>query len=75
MSSVGPHPVAPRPTDGPMPHAYTVLVFDELVHAPWSVVFEADDDAKAVALARALHPDRRRELWCGDRLVTKMSEL
>ena len=63
---------APQPVDGPAPHAYTVLVFDELVHAPWAVVFQADNDAKATAMLRALHASKRRELWCGRRLVAEM---
>jgi len=72
MSEVGPHPQATRPTDGPTAHVYTVLVFDELVHAPWAVVVEAGDDAKAIALTRSLQPLKRRELWSGDRLVAKI---
>jgi hypothetical protein len=72
MSEVGPHSQATRPTDGPTAHVYTVLVFDELVHAPWAVVVEAGDDAKAIALTRSLQPLKRRELWCGDRLVAKI---
>jgi hypothetical protein len=72
MSPVRQHPPAPQPVDGPAPHAYTVLVFDELVHAPWAVVFQADNDAKATAMLRALHASKRRELWCGRRLVAEM---
>ena len=70
MSPVGPHPPAPRPT--PATHVYTVLVFDELVHAPWAVVVEATNDANAIALAQVLHPSKRRELWCGHRLVAEI---
>jgi len=72
MSPVRPPLPAPRPADGPSPHAYTVLVFDELVHAPWAVVFQAEDDAKAIAMLRALHPSKRRELWCGARFVAEI---
>jgi hypothetical protein len=72
MSPVRPHPPATRPTDARTPHAYTLLLFDELVHAPWAVVFEADDDAKAIAMGRALHPLKRRQLWCGPRLVAEI---
>ena len=71
MSPVGPTPPAPRPTDAPTRHAYTLLVFDEMVHAPWAVVFEAED-AKAVAMVRALHPSKRREIWCDHRLVAEI---
>jgi hypothetical protein len=49
-----------------------VLVFDELVHAPWAVVVHADDDEKAIAMVRTLHPSKRRELWCGARLVAEI---
>ena len=74
MSPVGPLPPAPRHSESPGPsaHTYTVLVFDELVPAPWAIPVEAEDDTKAIAVARALHPLKRRELWCGHRLVAEI---
>ena len=70
MSPVGPLPPAPRHTDAPRPaRSYTVLVFDEFVPTPWAILVEADNDAEAMALARSLHPLKRRELWCRHRLI------
>ena len=75
MSSVAPPPSASRHNDGgPALHSYTLLVFDELVHTPWAVVLQAKDDAKAIAMARTLHPHKRRELWCGDRRVAEIAD-
>ena len=71
MSPVGPFHPAQSHSDPPVPsaHTYTVLVFDELLPAPWAILVEAEDDIKAIEAARSLHPLKRRELWCGQRLV------
>jgi len=70
MSAVDPPPAAPRHSDpsGSSSLTYTVLVFDELLSTPWAILVEAEDDTKAIEVARALHPLKRRELWCGHRL-------
>jgi len=48
---------------------YTLLVFDELMGAPWVVLLDAEDDADAIRLAGAHHPTKRRELWHRHRLI------
>jgi hypothetical protein len=74
MSPLGPLPPAPRhDADKAAPRLYTVLVFDDLVPAPWVVLVEADNDTKAIAIARSLHPTKRRELWHRHRLVAEIS--
>jgi hypothetical protein len=63
---------APRPSAPPQPSArtYTLLVFDDLLPAPWAIIVGAEDDAKAIEVARSIHPLKRRELWSGQRLVS-----
>lgn len=71
MSPVRRLDLAPRQSEPPdlSAHTYTVLVFDELLPAPWVILVDAEDDTKAIEAARALHASKRRELWCGHRLV------
>ena len=54
---------------------YTVCVFDEGLLVPWVRLVDARDDCEAIALARAIHPSKRREIWDRHRLVAEFREV
>lgn len=73
MNKAGPISSAPSPpANSPrLLHAYTLLIVDEEIGSPWAILLGAENDDDAVALARAHHPTKSRELWLRDRLVAE----
>ena len=53
---------------------YTVCVFDEDLAVPWVELLDARNDQEAVALARAIQPSKRREIWDRHRLVAELPQ-
>jgi hypothetical protein len=51
---------------------YTIRLFDDELVVPWVELIDAHSDDEAIALARAIHPSKRREIWDRERLVAEL---